>query len=81
VFYVYGQNRYNVDLKYKSIHAEVDACNRLKKAKRNTKVDVLVFRRTLTGETLMNAKPCSNCISYIKRNLTRKNYRLSKINI
>jgi hypothetical protein len=78
VFYAYGYNQYNIDLKFKSIHAEVDAINKLKKSEKPCKINIVVFRVNNSGSELLMAKPCNNCINYIKKELSYKNYKLNK---
>jgi len=75
-FYAYGINRYNIDLKFKSIHAEVEAIDKLKISEKAEKINMLVFRVNNKGDKLMMAKPCENCCNYIKGNLYKKNYKL-----
>lgn len=77
--YSCGINKYNIDNNFGSIHAEVDACNKLKYSKKNIKVDILILRTNNKGDKLLNSKPCLNCLNYIKRNLNLKNYKFSRI--
>lgn len=76
VFYAYGINRYNIDLKYKSIHAEEDAMNKLKRMEKKKLINILVFRVNNKGDKLCMAKPCENCCKCIKNSLEQKNYKL-----
>lgn len=78
MFYAYGYNQYNIDLKFKSIHAEVDAINKLKKSNKICKINIIIFRVNNSGTNLLMAKPCENCINYIKRELVYKNYKIHK---
>ena len=77
-FYSVGINHYNVDGKFTSIHAEVDAVKNLKKSIKNKRVYMIVFRVNKQGKICMS-KPCSNCIREIKREFKNKNYRCSII--
>lgn len=74
--YSYGINQYNVDFKFNSIHAEVDAVSKLKYSEKIKKVNLLVFRINKNKKELCNAKPCQNCIHCIKYFMKKKNYRL-----
>ena len=76
VFYAFGMNRYNIDLKFKSIHAEIEAMNKLKKCEKTKKVNLVVFRVNNSGSKLCMAKPCPNCVCGIKKTLKEKNYKL-----
>ena len=78
IFYGVGVNQYNVDGKYRTIHAEVDVVNKLKKSIKSKRVNMLVFRVNKQGQICMS-KPCVNCMRTIKRKLKDKNYRCSKI--
>ena len=80
MFYAVGSNQYNIDLKHKSLHAEVDAVNKLKynHKKKSKKVTIIVFRVNNAGTKLLMSKPCSCCIATIKRTLAYKNYTLHK---
>tara|TARA_Y100000389_G_C17450756_1_gene514621 strand:+ start:514 stop:792 length:279 start_codon:yes stop_codon:yes gene_type:complete len=79
MFYGNGINYYNIDGKYNSIHAEVNAINKLPINNKRKKVNVFVFRTNKSGKVLTMAKPCDNCIKYIKQNLRIKGYRLNNI--
>ena len=76
VFYAYGINQYNIDYKFTSIHAEIDAVSKLKKSEKTKKVNMIVFRVNNSGSKLCMAKPCCNCIKGIKREFRNKNYKL-----
>ena len=78
IFYSTGINQYNIDLKQKSKHAEVDAINNLKKSKKSKKLSLFVFRVNRHGE-ICNAKPCECCRKYIIHEIKRKNYKLERI--
>ena len=60
-------------------HAEVNAINKLPINNKRKKVNVFVFRTNKSGKVLTMAKPCDNCIKYIKQNLIIKGYRLNNI--
>ena len=74
--YSYGINQYNVDFKFNTIHAEVDAVSKLKYSEKTKKVNLMVFRINRNKKELCNAKPCQNCINCIKYFMKKKNYRL-----
>ena len=74
--YSYGINQYNIDFKFNTIHAEVDAIIKLKRKYKPKKVHMIVFRINRDNHKLCNAKPCIHCINYMQRNLRRKNYIL-----
>jgi hypothetical protein len=76
VFYAYGINQYNIDYKFTSLHAEVDAVTKLKSSEKCKKVTMVVFRVNNSGTKLCMAKPCKNCINTIKSELKQKNYKL-----
>ncbi len=84
MFYAFGVNRYNVNLKASAenndcIHAEVDCVTSLKKSEKKQPLNILVFRTNNKGDSLMNAKPCKNCLNTINFTLQKKNYILKKI--
>ncbi|MDA9673941.1 hypothetical protein N9T73_00395 [bacterium] len=90
MFYANGINKYKIDMaeqerkifksqfghEHKSIHAEEDAINQLKKSEKTKKVDICIFRTNRYGDKLMMAKPCCNCQRVIKNGLKYKNYKL-----
>ncbi len=75
-FYAYGINRYNIDLKFSTIHAEIEAVNKLRFSEKETSIKMIVFRVNNSGTKLCMAKPCCNCVKGIRRELKRKNYKL-----
>ena len=79
MFYARGINYYNIDDKYTSIHAEVNAVQKLPTTQKRVKVDVFVFRTNRKGNILTMSKPCDNCMNYIHKNLAMKGYRLNRI--
>lgn len=71
----------------KTRHAEVDVIEKIKslypqKEKKNhkklKKLNILVFRTNKKGDSIMNAKPCQNCLNYMK-NIYKKGYKIQKI--
>lgn len=74
----FGVNQYNIDFKFNTIHAEVDAVNKLKNKTTNKKkkVIMIVFRINKDKYEYCNAKPCINCVRFIQNNLKKKNYVL-----
>ena len=78
VFYALGINQYQVDLKKKTIHAEVDAMNQLKKREKSKKIIIVVFRINNAGTKYLMAKPCCHCMHYMKITLAYKNYKVKK---
>jgi len=79
-FYTIGYNQYNIDNKYTSLHAEVDALNKLKKnqKKKSKKINMIIFRVNNGGSRLLMAHPCCNCQKSIQDILKKKNYNLKK---
>ena len=73
---IFGINYYNIDNKYTSIHAEVDAVNKLRYTKKQKKIEMIVFRTNNKGDKLMMAKPCQCCVFYIRKTLKYRNYKL-----
>jgi len=67
------------DVCHDCIHAEVDCVTRLKKCKKVTPINLVVFRTNNKGDKLIMAKPCCNCLNTIDFTLKRKNYKLKKI--
>ena len=63
----------------KTVHAEVDACMKLKRTKKHKKVHLLVIRTNKKGNCLMMAKPCDNCIRKSTKLITDKGYKLKGI--
>ena len=80
MFYAKGINHYNVDLKGTSIHAEVDAVNKLKPNYKSKpiKINIIVLRVNNKGDKLLLSKSCNACIKYMKLHLKRKNYKVHK---
>jgi deoxycytidylate deaminase len=80
MFYAVGMNMYNIDGKFTTIHAEVDALLKLKPNKKKTpkKINMIIFRVNNTGTKLMMARPCCNCQKAIREILVQKNYKLKK---
>lgn len=61
------------------VHAEVDCVQRLKKSKKISSINIIIFRTNNNGDKLMMAKPCHNCLYTIDFILKKKNYKLKKI--
>lgn len=85
MFYAVGTNQYDIDGKGTSLHAEMDAVQKLKdysrlgfSTKKPKKVIAIVFRVNNSGTRIMMSKPCHQCIAGMKRELERKNYKLHK---
>jgi cytidine deaminase len=76
MFYAYGINQYNIDFKFTTIHAEIDAVSKLKPSKKHKEVKMIVFRVNNSGSKLCMAKPCCNCVKGIKEGFNNKNYKL-----
>ena len=49
-----------------------------KKRKKLKKLNILIFRTNKKGDYIMNAKPCQNCLDYMK-NIRKKGYKIQKI--
>lgn len=85
MFYSVGINKYNINKNNDTIHAEVDCIQNLKISKEKIlkkklkKIDLFVFRTNPKGNKLMMAKPCSNCLDYIRKNIQKKGYKLNRI--
>ncbi len=85
MFYAVGTNQYDIDGKGTSLHAEMDAVQKLKdysrlgfSTKKPKKVIAIVFRVNNAGTRIMMSKPCHQCIAGMKRELERKKYKLHK---
>ena len=84
VFYGIGYNKYNINLNSlnkhpQTVHAEIDACMKVRYTNKVKKVSLLVIRTNPAGTKLLMAKPCNNCIENSKRILNNKGYKLTKI--
>ena len=79
MFYGTGINKYNVDNKLGTIHAEVDAALKCPYQKKTTKVDIFVGRISKDGKDFLLAKPCCNCIRSLHHILNKKNYKINRI--
>lgn len=79
VFYRVGINQYNIDKKFNTIHAEVDAANKLPFQQKKVTVDFLVCRINNNGTKFLMAKSCNNCVKTINYILKKKNYKLNRI--
>lgn len=85
VFYVpTGHNQYSVGkfngTFFESIHAEIDAMNKLKynTSKKPKKINLFVFRVNNFGE-VRNAKCCNNCKTNIYKIAQIKGYNIKHI--
>jgi hypothetical protein len=85
VFYNHvGHNQYNIGkfngIFYESVHAEIDAMNKLKynKSKKLKKINLFVFRVNNNGN-IMNAKCCENCVNGISEIARIKRYNIKTI--
>ena len=78
VFYATGMNYYNIDLHGTSLHAEVDAVNKLKpnNKQQKKKINLIVLRTNNKGDRLMMAQSCKPCLNYMKHQLEKKNYKV-----
>jgi len=88
MFYNLGTNQYGVskrlnkDNYYDSLHAEMDAMNKLPINKKNKmiKINVFVFRISRSKKrNLMLAKCCDNCYKGIYSIAKQKNYKIKNI--
>ena len=77
VFYGTGINEYNVD-GIKTIHAEVNACKKVKKTDNKKKIIYTVYRTNKAGTNLLCSKPCFNCLKTAYFTMKRKNYIISR---
>lgn len=78
VFYATGMNYYNIDLNGTSLHAEVDAVNKLKPNNKSQqkKINLIVLRTNNKGDRFMMAHSCQPCLNYMKNELEKKNYKV-----
>lgn len=81
---MFGYNQYNLsnsasENNKDNIHAEVHCVNQLKKMRKKTPINLIVFRTNNQGNALLMAKPCQNCIKAINKTLTFKSYKLKKL--
>jgi len=88
MFYTIGFNQYgiskrlNKDNFYDSLHAEMDAIQKLpiNRKKKMIKINVLVFRISRGKKrNLMNARCCDNCYNGLHRVSKQKNYKIKNI--
>ena len=77
--YGFGINKYNIDKKFNTIHAEVDAALNCPFQKKNITVDVFVGRINNKGTRYLMAKPCNNCVKQLYYILNKKNYKINRI--
>ena len=68
-----GINEYNVN-GIKTIHAEINAINKIKKSNNNRKVIMVVYRTNKTGSNLLCSRPCLHCLKQSFIQLYKKNY-------
>ena len=75
-------NQYDIDGNGTSLHAEMDAVQKLKDMSElkntKTKVIAIIFRVNNAGTRIMMSKPCCHCLAGMKHALERKNYKLHK---
>lgn len=82
-----GYNKYNIDNKTSlvqpnNVHAEVDACMKLrynKNPEKKKKVNLIVFRSNPKKNRLLMAKPCNNCIRTMYYLIEKKGYILKGV--
>ena len=78
----YGENHYNPNGIFPTVHAEDDAISKLPVLRRNRrhlkKVDLLVIRAN-QGGTVGNSKPCVRCIDDLYTKLPKKGYILDTV--
>lgn len=88
MFYSTGINQYNVSRRltsdnfYDSLHAEVDAIQKLpiNKSKKKIKINVFVYRISRSkNHNLVMAKCCDNCYKTLYKVANEKNYRIKNI--
>jgi cytidine deaminase len=72
---VFGYNQYCHNGKIESLHAEMDAFQKLPQFSKHTIITMVVFRST-KNDTLTMARPCCHCIPKIKKLLKIKNCSL-----
>jgi deoxycytidylate deaminase len=69
---------YNINC---TVHAEVNAVDKLKPRNRNKKlyeVNIMVIRVNNSG-ALCSSKPCENCLNYMRTVSVKKGYKIKKI--
>lgn len=74
-----GINYYNINKKYISLHAEVNAVNNLVFTTKKKKINIFVFRTNKQGNILTMSKPCNQCIEYMCNNTLKKGYKIHNI--
>tara|TARA_B110000259_G_scaffold187621_1_gene242529 strand:- start:531 stop:974 length:444 start_codon:yes stop_codon:yes gene_type:complete len=82
-----GFNKYNIENNTsiehpKNIHAEVDACMKLRfneNPQKIKKVYLIVFRSNPKKNRLLMAKPCNNCIKTMYHIIQKKGYILKSV--
>ena len=82
-----GFNKYNTDNRTaaehpNNVHAEVDACMKLKfnqNPEKRKKVYLIVFRSNPKKNRLLMAKPCNNCIKTMNYLIHKKGYILKGV--
>jgi cytidine deaminase len=77
--YSYGYNIYNTDSRKRSIHAEHNAINKLKKTDKRKKINVLIFRIDRSYKKVMTCVPCERCKKRLKEDIKKKGYLLNNI--
>jgi deoxycytidylate deaminase len=67
---------YILDKKIQSIHAEIDAINKVKKYgdRFMSECIIIIVRLSNQDDSLQLSKPCCNCANYIKKNKIPKTY-------
>lgn len=77
-----GINLYNTDLNTnfrksipKTIHAEENTIEKLKKSEKKKPIDIVVFRTNKSGINLLMAKSCTNCKNIMNKVLIEKNWK------
>ena len=78
VFYGAEINEYNINNGIETVHAEVNACLKVKRTFNKKKVNICVYRTNKKGTKLMCSKPCLGCLRKTHRILSYKNYQIHR---
>ena len=77
--YLFGYNKYEMNLNHGTIHAEVDAMLKLPYQKKTKRISLAVFTTNRDGSILRMSKCCQNCLKSIDIIAKRKNYIIKDI--
>jgi len=75
----YGINHYQPTTITRTIHAEVDALNKLPFSRKKRKINILILRLTKKDKNLCMSRPCQSCLNTMAYLLPKKGYIIKNV--